>query len=105
MSEVKRYKDDSREASKYKHLDRIVYDTGEEIIETADRIVFEPSNEDEFWSVQAGFENRLDLISYKFYGSPLYWWAIAAASNIYNPLDVAVGTVLRIPPKSRVLGW
>lgn len=101
--EVRRYLPEDDITSRYRKDERIVYDTGEEIVETKDRIVFPFTNKDKFVEVYAGFENRLDLISWRVYGSPLYWWVIASASGIYDPFDVPVGTKLRIPPIEEVM--
>lgn len=104
MSEIKRYKVKTDSSSRYSNNERILYDTGEEIIETSDRIEFEHSNKDSYFTVEARHEGRLDLVSYEVYGTSIYWWAIASASGIYDPFDVKVGTVLRIPPIEKVLG-
>jgi len=40
---------------------------------------------------------RLDTISMDAYGSPVYWWVIAAASGIGWGLQVPPGTTIRIP--------
>jgi hypothetical protein len=50
--------------------------------------------------VREGEVNRLDLISWKYYGTPELFWVIMAVNDIVNPFDVAEGTVLRIIPKS-----
>lgn len=42
-------------------------------------------------------ENRLDMISVSYYGTPRYWWVIALANDIIDPFEVAIGTELRIP--------
>lgn len=104
MAETNRYSVKNNVMSRYSGLDRIEYDTGESIIETSDRIEFEHSNSDKFYVVTSDTENRLDLVSYKFYGSSLYWWAIASASGIYDPFNVPVGTSLRIPPLESIVG-
>ena len=43
-------------------------------------------------------EDRLDIISTSFYGTPKYWWVIAMANNIIDPFTLEIGTNLRIPP-------
>lgn len=58
------------------------------------------TTEDSYYTVDAGYENRLDLISYMVYGTVHYWYIIAIANDIMNPLDVPAGTVLRITPLS-----
>ena len=45
--------------------------------------------------------NRLDLISYKYYGTPELLWVIAAINNI-DPLDMKEETIIRILPKEYV---
>lgn len=56
---------------------------------------------DQLYEVEAGFEHRLDLISYKFYSTATLDWAIADANNISDPIkQVSVGTVLRIPARN-----
>ena len=40
---------------------------------------------------------RLDLVSANYYGTPSYWWVIAAASGIGWQCQVPPGTVLKIP--------
>ena len=47
--------------------------------------------------VEASEENRLDIISNIYYGTPSLYWAIAMANNIIDPMVVVKGTVLRIP--------
>jgi nucleoid-associated protein YgaU len=46
---------------------------------------------------------RLDLIAHKFYGNPLYWWIIAHANDVIDPIgDITTGQFLRIPAASLV---
>lgn len=104
MDEEKVYYVDPDERSRYQHDRRIIYTTGESIIETSDRINFKRSNKDRMYTVEAGYENRLDLVSWKVYGSALYWWAIAAASGITDPFVVPVGTILTCPPIELIRG-
>jgi nucleoid-associated protein YgaU len=40
---------------------------------------------------------RLDTISARYLGDDKYYWVIALVNEIACPLDVAPGTVLRIP--------
>jgi hypothetical protein len=47
--------------------------------------------------VEANQEGRLDIISNIYYGTPAYFWAIADANNIIDPLVVVDGTILLIP--------
>lgn len=101
----RRYKDNSINTvnlSRYKNTWRIIDEEGDFYQESADPIKIERSSSDKLHKVVPGEENRLDLISYNYYGSPLYWWVIAEASGLYNPMDVPVDTVLIIPARSRL---
>jgi nucleoid-associated protein YgaU len=45
--------------------------------------------------------DRFDLISYKVYGLPDYWWRIANANpEIFYPDSLVVGSIIRIPNSS-----
>ena len=92
----------SDNSSRYSRCSRIIYDN-EEIIESMDRIIIPKTTKDRFHEVSARDENRIDLISNQYYGTPRYWWVIAYASNIYNPLDLPIGTILRIPPREEMI--
>jgi len=50
-----------------------------------------------FQSRKVELGERLDIISAETYGSPDYWWVIAAASGIGWGLQVPRGTIIRIP--------
>jgi len=59
------------------------------------------STYDQLYEVEAGYEYRLDLISFKFYGTATLDWAIADANNISDPIkEVTAGTVLKIPARN-----
>ena len=47
--------------------------------------------------VQANETGRLDLVSYRVYGTPVHWWIIARFNSIIDPDSVQAGTRLRIP--------
>lgn len=83
--------------SRYSNLKRLVNLDGNTYIETPNKIEIRESSRDIYYSVEKGYENRLDLISNKFYGTPLMYWAIAVMNRIDNPLDIPSGVVLRIP--------
>lgn len=57
---------------------------------------------DKYITVSNIQQNRLDLISYEYYGSAIYWWYIAETNNIIDPFDIPRGTTLRIPPLSNM---
>jgi nucleoid-associated protein YgaU len=90
----------SQKMSRYGRLKRLVDEEDMTYIETPNKFTIKESSNDTFYAVEKGYENRLDLISYKFYGSVFLWWAIAAMNNIKNPMKVDAGIVLRIPAMS-----
>lgn len=90
----------TQKLSRYSNLRRIVNEDDVSYIESPEKIIIKESTKDTFYSVGAGFENRLDLISYKFYNTPFLWWVIAEVNHLYNPMFVEVGTILRIPSLS-----
>lgn len=48
--------------------------------------------------LQTSPADRLDLIAYKYYGRPSYYWIIAEANGIgKGSLNVPVGMQLRVP--------
>lgn len=92
------------DTNRYKYLYTLLDDCGEVYTETPDKIEVAENSTDTYFIVDTDHENRLDLVSYKFYGTPLLWWVIAEASDIFNPLIVPVGTVLRVPVRSTLYG-
>jgi hypothetical protein len=58
-----------------------------------------PFNPDDIYhEIKAGEQGRLDLLSYHYYQTPLLWWIIAEANDIFHPMrDTVPGTVIRIP--------
>ena len=53
-------------------------------------------DDDIYIATQTG--DRLDTLSYQFYGDQSLWWIIASANNIHDPsFSVPDGTILRLP--------
>jgi hypothetical protein len=43
-------------------------------------------------------KDRIDLVSYRFLGNAEYWWKIMDYNpELSNPIDIPVGTSIRIP--------
>lgn len=87
----------------YKHLSRYsIYNqiadslNGSTYLESVNPINLNSENR-VFHVVETSEENRLDIISKKYYGTPTLYWAIAMANNIIDPTVVFVGTILEIP--------
>jgi len=80
---------------------------GDEQILIRDNLVIRPRNEDRYHIVVD--EDRLDVLAWKYYSnvvedSSKYWWVIADANDIFNPLDLRdfVGKEILIPDLPRV---
>ena len=103
---IKRYKPtlSGYTSSRYSRLNRIIDTDGDEYIESYEPISFPERSDDRFYEVESKYENRLDLISHKFYGTPLLYWVIAEASELSDPQVVPVGTLLRIPNRQSLYG-
>lgn len=55
------------------------------------------SEDDQFHVVTQADADRIDLIAYKYYDDVQLWWIIAEANRISNPLNLEIGSTLRIP--------
>lgn len=91
--------------SRYRKLRRLVNDSEEQYVETAEPVNVPKSADDTFHIVTEKDYNRLDLVSWQYYGNPLLWWVIAEASDIRDPFNVPRDTVLRIPNKNTIFGY
>lgn len=102
----KRYKSEVNgyTTSRYKRLNRVVDNEDDEYIESYEEVIFPKRSDDQFYEVEAKYENRLDLISHKFYGTPLLYWVIAEASDLLDPQEIKTGTLLRIPNRQSLYG-
>lgn len=90
-----------REDNLYSNGRVIIFDNGEKIL-IRDIIDYTPKETDRFHLLKASDE--LTKLAGKFYGGTIenpgkYWWVIADANNVNNPLDLTdlVGTELVIP--------
>jgi hypothetical protein len=80
-----------------------VYEAGGDVVFGLQQPVVLPAAGDDIFTVTLGYQNRLDLISFRFYSTPNLWWAIAQVNNLVDPfLDIPVNTSLRIPKRSRL---
>lgn len=91
--------------SRYRKLNRLLDNDSNLYVETSEAVKVPKSSTDSFHIVTKKDENRLDLISWQYYGNTLLWWVIAEASDIIDPFDVPRDTVLRIPDKSTIFGY
>jgi hypothetical protein len=75
-------------------------DGSEEFVGGRERIDTTPEPDDVFHTVSQG--DRVDLLAYRYLGQADLWWVICDYNDIFFPLDVPVGTVLRIPSDEHV---
>ena len=54
-----------------------------------------PRADDTFHTIVEG--DRIDLIAHRYLGSTLLWWVVCDYNDIFFPLKLEAGTVLRIP--------
>ena len=70
---------------------------------TRQLIKLSPHPSDTFHQVTDADSKRIDLIAYKYYKDVRLWWVIADANDVLNPLELQVGSILRIPSYERVM--
>ena len=87
-----------KNVSRYRNLRTLMDTDGKIYHESWNQKFVDYSDGDQYFTVTKVEENRLDIVSQKYYGTPRYWWVIAIANYIIDPFDLAVGTNLRIPP-------
>lgn len=91
-----------RENNLYRNGVLIEFEGTDEVLLSRDLLDIEGTLQDSYHTVLES--DRLDLIAYKYYknkvsDSSKYWWVIADANAIYNPLDLSelVGEEILIP--------
>ncbi len=84
----------------------LLRDSDGETLGTRHRIDTTPRFDDRFHTVAAG--ERIDLIAHRYLGNAHLWWIIADYNDLFFPLELETGTVLRIPSvehvQMRILG-
>lgn len=62
------------------------------------------SASDSYWTVEPGYEHRIDLISKKFYNTSKYAWILEEINDIRDPIkDIVVGKKLLILSQSKII--
>jgi len=85
--------------SRYKHIDELTLYDGKRIKATLgpmDTSIFTYGGSTPY-VVPKHMEDRIDLISLKFYGISSLYWIICYTNNLKDPLDVKAGKILFIP--------
>lgn len=75
-------------------------DGNQEFIGTRERIDVSPRPDDVFHTVVEG--DRIDLIAHRYLGRAELWWVICDYNDIFLPLELLIGQVLRIPSSEHV---
>ena len=86
--------------SRYKDLRTIKNKDDNRLIhETMFKYKIVESDGDIIYTITDKTKNRLDVIASMYYRNPQYWWIIAIANDIIDPLtELKIGTTIRIPP-------
>lgn len=71
-----------------------------EFLGTRPSIDASPRPDDTFHTVVEG--DRIDLIAFRYLGNAGLWWIVCDYNNIFFPMDLEPGSVLRLPSVERV---
>lgn len=83
-------------ASRYENNEKQKLKDGREVYRTRIYPNIPLKESDTYIVTQTG--DRLDTLSYQYYGDQSLWWIIASANNIHDAsFAVEDGTILRIP--------
>jgi hypothetical protein len=102
---IKKYKTSrsgNQKLSRYRNLGVLVDSNNSHYLESPKKRVFRESPKDKIYIVESGYEDRIDMVSFKFYNTPHLWWVIAEVNHIKNPMRLEVGIALRIPPLDEI---
>lgn len=82
--------------SRYEEVRQKTNDKGKLVYTSVTLPYIEPREDDIY--VVTNVTDRLDMLSYKYYQTPRYWWVLAMVNNIgAGTMFVPAGTKLRIP--------
>lgn len=61
-------------------------------------------SQDKFYETKVEDSYRMDIISYKVYGNPYFWWVLCLVNGIRNPfMGPEPGQVLRVPSMTKII--
>jgi hypothetical protein len=84
-----------------RYASSILYQDGpEEFLGTRPLMDTTPRPDDCFHTVVEG--DRLDNLSLRYFGRADLWWIICDYNDIFSPLELENGTILRIPALEHV---
>ena len=68
---------------------------GDEFLGSRPLIDSAPRPDDRFHTVKDG--DRIDLIAFNYLGDASLWWIVCDYNDIFYPLELETGMILRIP--------
>lgn len=91
-------------SSRYRGLGVLDYN-GKTMLDVPDPLSYveTSSSSEKTIVIQDNVIDRLDLLSWKYYGTPKYWWILAYYNSIENPFSLPYGTIVRIPDMQTLL--
>ena len=79
----------------------ILYASGEgDFLGARPAIESKPRPDDRFHTVIEG--DRVDLLAHRYLGQAYLWWIICDYNDIFFPMELTPGTILRIPSAEHV---
>jgi hypothetical protein len=75
-------------------------DGSDEFVGSREQIDTSAQPDDIFHTAVEG--DRVDLIAYRYLGRAELWWIICDYNDIFFPLEIAAGTVMRLPSVEQV---
>ena len=97
---------DFKHLSRYRGLRQLVHDPSNEtyrFVALENPNPFLTNSEISYYEVPLEYENRLDLIAYKLYGSPNYSWILSYFNHIPDGFTVREGQVICYPKNISIL--
>lgn len=91
--------------NRYLNKVSLVYFDGTKVTEfiKKSQLYPEPSDDDQYYFVDASKRFRPDIIAQEVYGTPLLYWVILSANHLARPLDVKTNMTLRVPSLNTIL--
>lgn len=78
----------------------LIRDADGDTFGTRQRIDTTPRYDDRFHTVIDG--DRIDLIAHRYLGDARLWWIVADYNDLFFPLELETGAVLRLPSVEHV---
>lgn len=90
-----------RQESRYRRCETLTDTDGKSYVTWSTTREYPHYPDDRFYKVEPG--DRIDNLSYKFFGDPQYFWVIAEYNKLPFPLPLVPGTILRFPSVTRLM--